>query len=220
MFIDDHGAINMEQVPYPGSIGDSCAETCRYYLLSGLNFEQLFKVYEAFVTRRGYLRHPDAPIGWREEDFTSDQALPLYLLFVSFDMQQWRDEFERRLRDAGWKTGNGDYVNLLFISVIYRAHGKQSWLTDLPILAQAAALRFLPYRWNEVTGWFERTEGSSCDWLNYFHVLNQSKRSSTWASRLAIWLTPHAMIMEKVRSYYWVEPNSKDLVDAYERNKF
>ncbi len=217
MYFDTHGAVVMEQVPFPGNIGDSCAETCRYRLLSVLSFAELMKLSDAFFTSTGFLRHPDSP--WREDDFTSDQALPLYLLFTAYGMTVWRDEMEQRFRAAGWKTGNGDYLNLLFISVIYRAHGKQSWLTDLPILAQAVVLRFLPYRWNESTKSLERTVDSSCDWLNYFHVLNQVG-GETVTRRLAKWLTPHSMIMPKIRSYYEKEPNSEFLIDAYERKTF
>lgn len=219
MFFDDYGAINMEQVPYPGSIGDSCAETCRYNLLYGLTHEQLYSFYQLFVTRNGYLRHPEAPAGWREDDFSSDQAIPLYILFSEYGMKDLTDEFERRLREAGWKTGNGDYVSLLFISAAYRARGEQNSLTDLPILLQAIALRFLPYRWNEVTKSLEHTDGSSCDWLNYYHLLLQARRRGhTIASKLARWLTPHSMIMEKVRDYYSPEPNSKAVIDGYANN--
>lgn len=219
MFFDTHGAVVMEEVPYPGNIGDSCAETCRYRLLSGLTFEELLKLSTAFITPTGYIRHPTSP--WGEDDFTSDQALPLYLLFAGFDQTEWRDEFERRLKDAGWKTGNGDYANLLFISAIYRAHQKQTWLTDLPILLQALAVRFIPYRWNEVAKWFERTEGSSCDWLNYFHVLNQGRRDTeTITRKLAKLITPHSMVMTKIRSYYVNEPNSSTLLEMYQRHSY
>jgi hypothetical protein len=179
MYLQD-GAMIMEQRPAgdAGNLGDSCAETTRYYLVAGCTFGDLELVIKNFVTPKGYVRHPASP--WREDDFTSDQLLPLYILFDEYGIPYERERIEKRVKEAGWKTGNGDYLSFLFISVFYRAHGRANFFTDLPILLQAIAFRWLPYRWNEATRSFERTDGSSCDWLNYYHVLKHRRNSALY----------------------------------------
>jgi len=216
MYFDHHGAIALEQSAFPGSIGDSCAETSRYLLVSNPTFGQLAVIWK-FETPEGYVRHPESP--WREDDFSGDQALPLYLVFDWYGLGEERERFENRLRDNGWKTGNGDYISPLFMSAIRRAHGRQNWLTDLPILFHALGARYFPYRWSDSKKTIERNDDHTADWLNYYHVLLQAKRRGpTWVSRLAAKITPHSMIMEKIKSYYAIEPNHQFLIDAYQSN--
>jgi hypothetical protein len=198
MYFDTHGAIVMEQnaPDDPGRFGDSCAETGRYFHLH----DGVHPVLRIFVTPTGYVRHPEAP--WREDDFSGDQAVPFYLAADPL----LREEFEERVKAAGWKTGNGDYLALIWISIFYQAKGKQSWLTDLPILAQAFWLRFFSWTYDD----------GVADHLNFFHVLLQAKRSGhTITSRIASWLMPHARFMRAIETYYKPEPNSQWVIDAY-----
>jgi hypothetical protein len=208
MYFDDHGALNMEHVPFPGSIGDACAETARFHLLAGISFEQMDRIYRAFVTKDGYLRHPDAPPTWREADFSGDQAIPLFLLFTSYGMKDWADEMLRRFKEAGWRTGNGRLLALSWIPVIARSRGKQSWLSDLPMLAQSLWLRLFSWTYSDGTA----------DHLNHYHSMKFADRyGHTVTSRLATWLLPHSVVMKHVRKYYLKEPNSAFVVDAYSR---
>jgi hypothetical protein len=206
MYFDSRDAIVMEQnaPDDAGRFGDSCAETSRYRLL--MPRDEYNDSILQFRTDKGYVRHPEAP--WREDDFSGDQALPMYLALRHDKYYEQINEFEQRIKAAGWRTGNGDLLALTWISVFYRAQGKQSSLTDFPILAQAIWLRF-----------FSRTyRDGGADHLNFFHVLLQAKREGhTTASKLARWLMPHERFMTVIREYYSVEPNAF-VVDAYQNN--
>lgn len=72
-FVD--GAMVMEQCEWPGSVGDSCAETFRYGILSGESMNVTPFIGE------GFLRHPSlkGKEGWDEADFSNDQLLPMML---------------------------------------------------------------------------------------------------------------------------------------------
>jgi hypothetical protein len=214
MFFDMHGYIAMEQnAPSdPGRYGDSCAETCRAELLLCMNDHEVIK---GFITDKGYVRHPDSP--WREDDFSGDQALPLYLYFVQFGMDFERIQFEQRLRENGWKLGNGDFVSFQLMSVMLRANDKQSAVSDLVLLGEILILRWLPWRWSDAEKKLENATNHSADWLNYYHSLAYSITvRPTWVSKLAAWLTPVGLLVTKVKDYYKPEPNSEWLVDLYE----
>lgn len=216
MIKDQYGLLVMEHVSYPGNIGDSCAETCRYFHINRNATLGEVEAIRNFRTDTGYIRHPDAPVDWREKDFSSDQATPLYLSFVKYDLYDYALEFESRVRAAGWRTGNGDILPLIWITIFRRAHNKQTWASDIPLLLQSLTLRFLPFRWNDERKTVESTADSSSDWINHFHVLFQAAQSPTWISKLARLITPHNLIMGKVRHYYNIEPNVQFLLYAYE----
>lgn len=77
MKFDEIGCMVMEQCEWPGSVGDSCAETFRYAILS----QSQARTVSRFVTEKGYLRHPSlaGKPEWDEADFSNDQLLPFML---------------------------------------------------------------------------------------------------------------------------------------------
>lgn len=198
-----NGAIELEQVDRPGSLGDSCAETARYAHLRMLlgNYEQDYNLHQ-FVTPFGYIRHPLVPEDWRESDFSSDQALPLYLAFRRSADAARLNEMEHRLRSLGYRTGNGDLISPgLF------AEAFANWLRT-PLLLLQLALFKLPYRWNDEKRAFEATTGSSADYINFVHV----------AVYAPAWLRKRLnskLIFEKVCHYYAPEPHSANIKNLY-----
>jgi hypothetical protein len=118
MIIDEYGLIRTEHDTMPGAIGDSCAESARYYLLKkGLyqmtkaeevNFARAFR---HLRTDQGYLRHPLAPEGWRESDFVTDQALHFISPFKPA-MRSWlkRCSPEFELLTGHWGSGGNQLL--------------------------------------------------------------------------------------------------------------
>jgi len=202
MKIDKYGCIVMEQNPEgdPGNLGDSCAETGRYQHLCRQLGETDFTIYLGrFITDAGILRHPDSP--WREDDTSSDQVLPLYL--GGTDLTKARVKII--LQRAGYRTGNGDFINPKLFALIK----DNTFLLNISLAAQAAIFK-LPYRWNDEKKWFESTEGSSADYLNFIHA---ALYASSWVRRLV----SKEKLIERVQHYYRVEPNSAWVVDLYKR---
>lgn len=204
MYIDEHRTIVMEQSEWPGSIGDSCAESSRYNHMVlhndlGLGVIRPMNL-DKFVTRTGYIRHPSAPEGWRESDMSSDQALPFYIAVDSHLKRQMRD----RIQNAGWRTGNGDLVNVTFYAVL----SDNKVLLTFSLITQAAIFKF-PFRWSDSKKTFERTTNNSGDYLNYLHAATYIPR---WAR-----LVSAETLKRKVREYYSVEKNSEWLIEIYDR---
>lgn len=202
----DKGLIELEQCGRPGSIGDSCAETCRYINLihyCGTGFEKLgMPRITMFRTEEGYLRHPDVPEGWREDDFTTDQGLPLYLAFVAEEYIKEPERMIERIRMAGWRTGNGDFVSPLFYGVL----NKKRWLVKSCLWSQAQIFK-IPFRWSDSKKWFESSSGSSADFLNWFQVAMTIPESNKWVARDVLW--------QKICDYYKPEPNVDWMLDFY-----
>lgn len=191
--IIQNGAIVLEQCGWPGNIGDSAAETGRAAVLGvrGLNLAQ-------FRTDAGYVRHPTAPEGWRESDFSNDQALPLYLGFHGapfLDLHlrsEMRDRYKGKLVPPGFR---------------FSLDGKL-WAAAWAVRVQGW-LFALPYRWSDSKRWFERMDSSSADFLNYFVTI-------VWLHRRGYRVKPRPETMDKIRSYYLVEPNAF-IVEYYEK---
>lgn len=203
MRIDEYGTIELEQCSWPGSIGDSCAETARYAHLLMLNGEYRLPVLlNRFITHTGYIRHPTAPDGWRESDFSSDQALPLYLALKRNAAIPELLQAESRLR---WRTGNGQLVSPALFFAIRRLDVMFSLVT----LAQVALFK-LPWRWSDERHWFERSEGSSADYLNWLHCAVYCPR---WIRRLI----SADLLKQKIADYYKPEPNSAFLLSLYNK---
>ena len=117
MRIDEFRSVVRERDGYPGDIGDSCADTARLFVLDpmALFYEPALNL-DVFWTPRGYVRHPLAPErddngeSWREDDFSSDQALPL-LLAYEVSRNILRTNLANRLCIASWRTGDGNLVS-------------------------------------------------------------------------------------------------------------
>jgi hypothetical protein len=221
MLIDIYHTLVRENVTWPGKIGDSAAESARYedlkMLLGDYKFELNLK---AFRTELGYLRHPTAPEkgqldmngfpipdSWREDDFSSDQAIPLYLAYRQAGMPE-ADEMKRRIQRAGWKTGNRKLIHPGFYAIL----NDWRWLECLSVLVQGIIFK-LPYRWSDSSKWFEKMDQSSADYLNYVHTAARVPR---------IFRTEDAdTIKLKIRQYFVEnanpEPNCEFVLEKYER---
>lgn len=203
MIIDSYQCIQMEQTNWPGNIGDSAAETGRYAHLRMLLGEyQLDVNLNAFTTILGYVRHPTSP--WREEDFSSDQATPLYLALQKYGNPE-HDRMKRLVKNAGWKTGNKTLITPGFWAIL----NDQTWLLDLTIVAQELIFA-LPYRWSDSKKWFERTTDNSGDYMNFIHM-------SVHAHKWVRWLVSKEVLKQKVREYYKPEVNNQWIVDLYDQ---
>jgi hypothetical protein len=77
-FVD--GCIEMEQCEWPGSIGDSMAETYRHDVLDWFSDNNV-RMPTEFVTDKGFLRHPSlaGKAEWDEADMSNDNLLPMLL---------------------------------------------------------------------------------------------------------------------------------------------
>lgn len=205
----------MEQCLAPGSLGDSCAETFRAYLLNLYTTAVFpFGVKIALIntkTPNGYLRHPFVPEGWREEDFTSDQFIPRMM----FDIEgMWKFLKEHRFCTNSLKT---KLANPGVLAVNARARNKPSALFDLAILGQVLLWK-LPFRWDDGKQSFEPNTQSSCDYLNWFCMIVQCEmHGHTIVSELAKRLVKPATIKTKVLEYYAPEPNNLWILELYNK---
>lgn len=196
MKIDELGCLVMEGSSPEGNLGDSCAETARLFLLNKNN--PYFLDLQRFRTMKGYVRHPNAI--WREDDFSSDQALPLFLAMNPY----LSHEMFLRIVEAGYKTGNGTYVSPGFYALL---KGNQ-WLINMTLWIQTLIFKF-PWRWSDERKWFEKSEGSSGDYLNWIHA---SQYAFPWVRNLI----KKETLKQKVRDYYKPEPNSAWLINLYD----
>lgn len=200
MYRDSLNLMVSETSPYPGSIGDSCANTARSQVLNPKQTTCL----QSFFTDTGCVRHPTAPDGWRESDFSGDQLLPLYLASD--------DETKLRLRKRfPTRSGNGNFL----APVVWSAMRELHLLTNFFLFLQAL-LFMLPYRWSDHEGlkWYQRlekTEGSSADYLNWFIVCVYLKRMNKLYFNIDIDEVSH-----KVFDYYANEPNNVEVLQDYE----
>lgn len=208
MKIDEYKTLEMEQCGWPGSIGDSCAETSRYKHLKMLLGEDSSDVNTtAFFTNYGILRHPTAPYeddngdSWREDDTTTDQALPLFLA----SKDHWRDLVKTTIKNNNYRTGNGDLVSPIFFAFLTN----QMWLVSVSTYVQGLLFK-LPWRYNEVTKGFEPMKESYADYLNYIHA---GVYSGAWSRKLI----SAAHLKKMVAAYYEKEPNCQFLLDLYYR---
>lgn len=212
MRIDEYGLAVMEHVEWPGSIGDAAAETSRLMIL-GHDFQDEMSGWirlQSLITATGYLRHPTAPEGWRQSDFSNDQFLPLMMAWDLCDAPVARP------RDKGFKIfGTKTLLSPLNFCLV------RKWFTAINILNMIQGWIFLiPYRWSDddrLKGklWkFERSEGSSADYLNFVISYIYLKKCNKWARLNA----DPKKCLEKIESYYRNEPNSEFVVSLYRKH--
>jgi len=200
---DEIGLLVSETSSWPGSIGDSCANTARSQVLNPVTtFTQFL---QAFVTATGFVRHPSAPEGWRESDFSDDQMLPLYMAGSEAIKQKIRER-------SRFMSPTGGPHNPLTMCII------NDWLISACffLFIQKCLMMYLPYRWSDRDGlkWyqrFERTSESSADWLNWIAVAVYLKRRN----RLFI-SVPVDYVSRKVFDYFSNEPNNTQVLADYE----
>lgn len=197
----------MEQVGFPGNIGDSCAETFRWILLRKylkwpISYTEVTSAIRQTSTGTDqYLRHPESP--WREDDFSSDQWIPRATVVTGMAV------------NAGSKTGNGDTYSIIAQALIKRVRAGKGTMWDFSLYAQLLAFK-LPYRWSDSKKWFENNDESSADYLNWFIylVFCEMDGHSYWSQTAKNGMDPYVLIA-KLRSYYRNEPNPF-VLDAYE----
>jgi hypothetical protein len=198
---DAEGCMISETSPWPGSIGDSCANTCRSEVLNPKDEN----VVKAFVTELGVVRHKSAPSDWMEKDTSDDQLIPFYLAAPTYLKDSVRKWYP-------YKAGNGSLHNPLAYAVIW-GH----WIgLNVLLLLQLFTMTCVPYRWSDADGlkWyqrFERSAGSSADWLNWFVICVALKRQGHLLFKPNIDRVAH-----KVFDYYQNEPNNLEVLRDYE----
>lgn len=175
MRFDHLGIIISDSSPFPGSHGDSCAETCRFIVLGGdTNTDPWI-----FVTHKGALRHPDLANIWDETDFSNDQMLPLLMakrksIYCDFILRH------ARLRIPGTRTIMNPAVLALYHGLI-RTFGVAS-------VIQGLILRLFPFRWNENKG-FQWSSEYGADYLNLIASVAFLRRQG---HNILAWLTLNA----------------------------
>lgn len=208
MYLDKYNFVVLDQCGFPGNIGDSCAETCRLINLQRYLGETPTTTYNNlfnFITPNGFLRHPDVPEGWREDDFSSDQGLPFLLAARSFSLNYLVHAIEVRIKEDGWKTGNGDFVSPLFFGVLKDSN----FIKNMALVTQAALFK-MPWRWSDEHNRFEENFESSADYLNWINVAIHQSR---WVRRTI----DKTILKTKVRSYYRSEKSAQWLIDIYDK---
>lgn len=214
MFFDKYGFVNLEQSPFPGSIGDSCAETSRYVLLSYILGKDIKINLSPFITSKGVLRHPDSP--WREDDTSDDQVSPL-ISVCSVTAPELAYKVIKQLEENHLKTGNGKLIHLTTLAQLERVcHRSGLWAWDIVILAQALILK-LPYQWNDGKKKFTKTQDNSADYLNFINYLALASTTRTFGllCKLACKIISKELALNKVQSYYAQEPNNQIILDLY-----
>lgn len=191
---------------WPSSVGDSCAETSRAYILGDKRLEKLDLV--NFIAEIGYVRHPSLAKldGWDYKDFTSDQALPLIL------------GFDHPMPALKWKTAPS---KLASPGVMAAA---RNWWTALGVinLVQAALFKYVPYRYSDderLSGLrrIVSTDDQYADHLNWFVVVYfLHKKGYTRLVRAQTQLVDRMDLLRRVKGYYAPEPNSEWIYKLYE----
>lgn len=197
----------------PGATGDSLGETgrelvLRHYLQPENNLSSRVRsVYEACHSKKGYVRHPETP--WREPHMSSDNLKPFYICTDLWGTVDLRIEIEKHLSDNSWMTGNGTFINPGFFACIKRARGVPSNFWDFSFYGQAITMTKIPWRWSDSTKWFERSEGSSADYLNWFMSIIQAEcKGHTPMSLKAKNSISPELLMRKVSDYYAPEKDA------------
>jgi len=147
-----------------------------------------------FRTDNGYVRHPNSP--WREDDFSSDQALPLWLAYQQMSKDYLGSEMTWHIHNNLYRTGNGDFIppNFFFMILEWR------WAVSLCVVLQALIFKF-PWRWSDSKKWFESNEDMSADYLNW-------TMTALFAHGWARGVISRDKLKERFAHYYRHEPNS------------
>lgn len=205
MYYDNLGLICSNTSEPPAGLADSCAETSREErLMQILGITPTTERLLNFITPLGYVRHPSPtlPIDWRENDFSSDQALPLYLALRYARMSE-ADVMKAKIKANHWRTGNGDLVSPYFFAALIDS------VLLMSIVCLIGALVFtFPFRWSDSKKAFESSANATGDYLNYFHCL---PFTYSWVRRTI----DAQRLMEKIRTYYLFEADSDALLRLY-----
>lgn len=201
MYRDEKSLMISETSPWPGSIGDSCANTARSEVLIPKDCEKL----NYFFTATGCVRHPTAPDGWREDDFSVDQLFPLFMACEAPQQSKLLKQFSTR-------AGNGQLLSPVAWAIMHE------WfkLANIFLWTQLNILFKFPFRYSDADGlkWYqrvERTNLASADWLNWFCACVYLKRKG----QLHIDV-PVERVSNKVFDYFVNEPRNIAVLQDYE----
>lgn len=213
MKFDDRGYLISETSDFPGSHGDSCANTMRFfylitYLIDPSEVEMVAVPGPASFRARtalGFVRHPKVEHVWGPEDFSADQALPLKLLYP---MTKVLDG----LRIIGTKT----IAPPGLIALEYR----MTWLFALVMLCQSL-LFHIPIRWDDGKRRLVHDPDHSADVLNYICGLRYLRLHGYWRTvalcrRIVDGLSPS--LHYRVVKYFAPEPESEllnQIIEGY-----
>jgi hypothetical protein len=193
---DENGLMISEECSWPGNVGDSCANTARSELLNPQGQPMCH-----FVTGKGFVRYTNLPADWMEDDFSDDQCLPLYMAAPT----PIKIAIRTRLP---YKAGNGNIHAPLTYCIIWGHHR----LANLLLLAQLFFMTKVKWRWDDGKRSFQPTEGSACDWLNWFATCVYLKRLGALS-----FTPPIDLVSQKVYTYFQSEPNNKQVLEDFER---
>jgi hypothetical protein len=190
-----HGFLISETSEWPGSHGDSCANTCRHAILDG--HEVLASPFE-FMAAGGYQRHPELKDTWGAWDFSNDQALPLLIRVLRIAKHNFiLDDFKWKIPAS--KTWVSPGVWCLARGWIF--------LFGLVTLAQCFLFK-IPWRWDDEKQRIARSEGHSADYLNMVVSLKfLRERGYWWIARLCWRVLDPWLVGGKVYDYFKPEPN-------------
>jgi hypothetical protein len=214
----------MEQTPFPGSVGDGCAESSRYVTLCEfLNQNSFPQVNLArLVTLAGVVRYPCPPSPWAASDTSGDQVAPL-IAATSLTQPSLADTIISQIVTNKYCTGNGKLINPGLYANVKRHQGSHvQWLWDLSILGQALIFK-LPFAWNpnatwNPKSWLISSSGQTSGYLNWTNALAFARcKSWTWPCWLATKIIGKTQVMAAVQSYYRPEPNSAWMLNIYEQ---
>lgn len=220
MFLDINGLVVMEQSTFPGSIGDSCAESSRMVTLQILVSDKVTSKLELFITPQGVIRYPTSP--WKENDTSSDQVSPLIAATALTDINLTKTIINN-LDENHLRTGNGDIATPGLLANLERAENHHFlWFMDLCNLAQALIFK-LPLTWNpnatmNPNSWLVSSSTQTSNYLNWINNLAFAKiKGDTWPNKLAKTLIKKEDCLAAVKKYYAPEPNSSWLLDLYSK---
>lgn len=208
MKVDHHNVLILEEVGLPGDLGDSCAETGRYTVLSNLvGYFPYGKdlSLEAFIGRdNGFVRHPDVPESWKEKDFTSDQGINL---IYAYDIQGPANVTYAVKYQMRWFTAKYNKISLP--SVMAASRGM---LRTLNVLNAVQGLIFrIPFRWSDSKRKFEKSNDSSADYLNWIVTCAYLKLKG----RDPIMNVDQSVVEEKIRNYHANQNNVAEMLALY-----
>lgn len=206
MKVDSFSVLVRDRQALPAGGGDSCAETCRAFILGRTDLSVDF-----FNPDGVFVRHPthysDPVFG--PHSFTNDQLLPLMMANL----------IKGKMLDIGFPKIKG--TDILLAPLVVALKFRLYWLVNILNVIQGLIFKF-PYRWSDDGRLkdrlfpIEKSEGKVQDYLNYIitymFLLKMGKKATM--------ITDKETLTNAVRKYYLEgpdpEPNSQWIVDLYE----
>jgi hypothetical protein len=224
MILDANGLVVFEQCAFPGSIGDSCAETSRLVTLQSFLDKKVISDLSLFVTPQGIVRYPvRSALGtspWGTSDTSSDQVAPL-ISALALSNPQLCHTVLQQIAANDFKTGNGQLVELGLLANMERA--VKYWdqpICDLAILGQALIF-CLPFAWNpnatlSPSTWFVSASTQTSGYLNFINCLAFARKKHwTFPCWLATKVVSSKKALKMVQAYFKPEPDVQWYLDLY-----